>query len=118
MDSIDIVLTNYGFWDIESNNTNDLVYTYSGTKQKELYSKYTKYDNTKLNTYYKSIDNTDIVSDYDNIWEKKDDVYYDGTVSYLSTINGHKFVGATDDFAVYASSGNEPLFILVRMKFE
>lgn len=124
LDTTNIAFTDYGFWDVETNKTNDLTYSYRGSKTygfiEPLQKKY--YRNDKIVFPTMVLSDTDKVVEYDKIWKLNGDKYHntDYDLSYLQTIfrkENHEFVGGNDQFAVYNSDGyNEPPYLLIRIE--
>ena len=141
---VNIVMTDYGFWDIEVNTTKDVTYSYSTQKE------YHVDDVSVLNNHKRKlikpdveIRSTDKIVQYDRIWGE---VAFDANVNGWREVEnggthyqcrcvdegqtptnlvypkeiltGSQFVGGTKDFAVYDSSGENPVYILTAMTGE
>ena len=139
LDNVSIALTDYGFWDLERNETKDITYSYKRMKT---------FAEVKLNGYPNKEtkvvlpDNADIrsgsvVVEYDKPWELEEDGYYcHETTQFVEHfgVDGeeHRFVGAVDfmsqggaweeNFAVYNSSGDpekpSPAYLLAGIDFQ
>ena len=124
LDSVNIAMTNCGFWDLERNQTNKVTYIFNGSKDRvekngtfngEIHKLLLPYD-TSYGKY------TDRVVEYDKIWKPDGSHYTYGDWSFLKRIQvktgaEHDFVGATSSFAVY-DSATDPIYILSQMGFE
>jgi hypothetical protein len=131
LDNVTIALTDYGFWDVEPNQTNAITYSYRGIKGHEP-TTYNGYP--KKSTKIVLPDNPDIgigsvVVQYDKPWElsANGNYYSYGTSKFVKSFKieneNHDFVGGVDwfdnetgqwveNFAVYNSTANEPAYIL------
>lgn len=134
LDSVTIVLTDYGFWDIEPNETDYITYSYRGGEKKHsvIDGEYqARGDKVVLPTIV--VGETDRVVEYDKVWKLSGKKYaYEGSgtgksMSYMRDLVGedgeiHGFVGGTDTFAIYngVSSGtdNYPAYILTQISLE
>ncbi len=129
LDSVSIAMTDYGFWDIEVNATNDITYSYSGKKEVEQFQsffedeskltrpdiglgssgggKFIEYDDlwtyteSDLTGYWTSLKNSDGVKYWDYI--------IGGTGKRLD------FRGGTQNFGVYAGVDDTYIDVLVSM---
>ena len=77
-----IVMTDYGFWGIEPNMTNDITYSYRGMKDydDEVEFKNSRTDKIVLPTF--DVGETDVVVEYDRLWKSSGDNYVNGSISY------------------------------------
>ena len=142
LDTVNIAMTDYGFWDIEANQTNNITYSYRGGKtyENEGVENFND-DDTKLvdptidlNTAPKyceySHEDDGTIAQYgrDRLWQKSlDGSWYecqgigvDGNPKkYRDEIIINKshlpFVGGTENFAVYNSDNNETVHILANL---
>jgi hypothetical protein len=125
LDNISIVLTDYGFWDIESNQTNSVTYSFkNGLKD---YSKCGPFNGrkNKVSTPTLALQDTDSVAEYDKAWSlvshNNEDKYVCSEfpdVWWLKEIASEdglrkQFFGCTDKFAVYYPQGGGAADILV-----
>lgn len=134
LDAVAIAMTDYGFWDIEPNRTNDVVYSYRGLKKYHESVEYRNTDPDKnvLPTFDGTSDTSenDKVVEYDLVWRRAEDyyncykgsqVYYteedlnkygngnenDNPISYPAIVlSGNAFVGGNQYFAVYDRDGD------------
>lgn len=141
LDTVNIALTDYGFWDIEANQTNNITYSYrNGKSYENNVTPAFNGDNTKLIDPTISIKPTTKYCEYsheeesgdeetyriDRLWNKKDGYWYacqELDKPYRSSIVGNNgntlnLVGCTEHFAVYDSNGNDPIHILVNLSEE
>lgn len=124
LDTFTIAMTNYGFWDVEENHTNDIVYSYLGTKNHMdgITIGNNREDKIVLPDF--NLSDSDKVCEYDKVWELQNGRYVNGEVSYPQVIskNGtHDFVGGTDAFAIYDVTNNDDdstAMMLVVIKLE
>lgn len=123
-----IALTNYGFWDIEPNRTSHVTYSYQDVKNYETGIRYGNSLATKIvRPEFPVQDNNDRIFEYDRVFTHDSDNRtwncdfgtddQPRTVRYLDSIRSpsgklHSFVGGTDSFAIYDSSGDEPAYIV------
>ena len=107
----DIVMTDYGFWGIEPNMTNDITYSYRGMKDYEdgIEFKNSRTDKIVLPTM--NVGETDVVVEYDRVWKLSGDKYVNGNISYPKSIFSSnvesKYSGSGDDFAIYWGSDDK-----------
>jgi len=139
LDNVSIALTDYGFWDLERNETKDITYSYKKMKT---------FAEVELNVYPRketkvvlpddaNIGSGSVVVEYDKPWELDEDGYYcHKTTKFVEHfgVDGeeHRFVGAVDflnqdgtweeNFAVYNSSGDpektSPAYLLAGIDFQ
>ena len=131
LDNVTIALTDYGFWDVESNQTNNITYSYRGAKNHGdvVYNSYPKNDTKIVLPDNPDIGSGSIVVQYDKPWElSADGNYYSyGTSKFVKSLKieneEHAFVGGVEyydkedekwieNFAVYNSTANEHAYIL------
>lgn len=133
LDTVNIALTDYGFWDIEVNRTNNVTYSYRNGKSYDKNVGEFNNDNKKLidptiffaqTTKYCEYSSDEYGIDrlwtHGGDWYKCDGIQVDGkSKQYRDAIiiNGKSlpFYGATENFALYGSSGNEPIHLLVSL---
>ena len=124
-----IALTNYGFWDIEPNQTNYVTYSYRGRKNHTwLDGEYEDIkEHHKLVKPNVALNDTDKVSEYNKKWVLNGGQYtcrgLDGIAisEYplyvkefaFSETEPHKFMGGNQNFAIYDKTEAEPAYILV-----
>ena len=142
LDTVAIAMTDYGFWDIEPNTTNDITYTYSGGKE-VLDSRSFFEDESKLTRPDIELDSAEsqLVAEhgsrfveYDDLWTYTEDVdsseseltgfwtslnHPDG-VKYWDHIIGSTgkrldFQGGTQNFGVYSGDNDTYIDVLVGM---
>ena len=75
-------MTDYGFWGIEPNMTNDITYSYRGMKdyEDEVEFKNSRIDKIVLPTF--DVGEGDVVVECDRVWKSFGDKYVNGTISY------------------------------------
>lgn len=96
-----IAMTEYGFWDLERNNTTSVTYSYRGIKE-HLDNFELGNDRTdKLASPELSVGKDDRLIEYDRVWKLSGDKYVNGTTSYPSQILESAYVGSGDEFAIY-----------------
>mgnify|MGYP003290590406 CR=1 FL=1 len=79
-----IAMTEYGFWDLERNNTTSVTYSYRGIKE-HLDNFELGNDRTdKLASPELSVGKDDRLIEYDRVWKLSGDKYVNGTTSYPS----------------------------------
>lgn len=131
LNTVNVVLTDYGFWDIEPNTTNSKTYCFSGAKSilpdisdtdhhwtGKLIPPYLNVGNSKVAEYNKVLDNVD------SMWRRRDaesDVYDD--LQFLNSIAdkdglAHNFVGGNENFALYDGSSESSIYILAKLELE
>lgn len=135
LDNVTIALTNYGFWDIESNQTNNNTYSYRGSKNHSdvTYNSYPKQETKIVLPDNTGIGDDSIVVQYDKPWKLIGNYYSHETSKFVKVFNieneNHDFVGGVDwydnetrqwvkNFAVYNSTANEPAYILAGISEE
>ena len=129
LDNVTIALTDYGFWDLEPNQTNTITYSYRGGKSHSnvSYNNYPK-EQTKVVLPDGAVEAGQIVVQYDKPWTLSADgnYYSHETSKFVRTFKieteEHELVGAVDDyqsdgawienFAVYNSTANENAYIV------
>lgn len=122
LDNVTIALTDYGFWDIETNQTKDVTYSYRGMKThqdvdpggyahletKIVLPEFNADGNAKVVEYNKAwnLDGTETFYQYENTKFVKD---------LVLDSESHSFIGAaaSGNFAVYDVSEKEPAYLLV-----
>ena len=144
LDTVNIALTDYGFWDLEANTTNNQTYSYRGVKKYDDPIQLGNQDGSKLTTptveclgTTKFVEYSDDGDEYaiDRRWNACGENWYlcrglevnpyvgsdlDRYKKYRSWIDGTgttqlPFFGATEHFAVYDSEGDDPVGILVNL---
>ena len=147
LDTVNIAMTDYGFWDIEANQTNNTTYSYRGGKSYEntdvpnfnndttkLVDPTISFGGTTKYCEYSHVDDGEIAQhERDRLWKPVSANWYkcdgisgtDGnSKKYREAIvvNGKSlpFVGGTENFAVYNynEDGNEPVHILANLSPE
>ena len=104
-------MTDYGFWGIEPNMTNDITYSYRGMKDYEdgIEFKNSRIDKIVLPTM--NVGETDVVVEYDRVWKLSGDKYVNDNISYPKSIFSSnvesKYSGSGDDFAIYWGSDDK-----------
>lgn len=71
LDNVSIVMTDYGFWDIEPNTTNDVTYSYRQKDAKTYETDVAAFNSstTKLVKPTIALAPSDKVVEYDKVWE-------------------------------------------------
>ena len=148
LDTVNIALTDYGFWDIEANTTNNVTYSYRGGKKFIDPIEVKNQDISKLVTPTMAFSANQRAVEYsddgdthgiDRIWDEYDDNWFvcrgievnpsadqelDKYKKYRSSIvatDGNPeldFFGGTEHFAVYNASSDDPIHILVNLTYE
>jgi len=122
---VTIALTDYGFWDIEPNQTNEITYSFRGAGRKDIeVIGDVEFNGRKEKLVDPPCDvlETDRIVEYDRKWVVDEDGMYECRHSsgdhvplydrYLPQILGNqKFVGGSRGFAVYDSIGSSPVAI-------
>ena len=134
LNTVNIAMTDYGFWDLETNQTDNTTYSYkNGKKYNPDVGEFNE-DVSKLTTPTLNIDGCKFVEycddgeDYriDRLWHPKTDWYYcngilvDGKPKQYRDkiiVDGKEldFFGGTENFAVYSSGENDMVSILVNL---
>ena len=134
LNTVNIALTDYGFWDIEKNATNNVTQSYRGVKEYGSTRRFND-DISKLITptmefnsaTQKAVEYSSDEPGVDRIWSPVGEHWYkcEGIVSngqakmYRSNIYPNDvelpFVGGTENFAVYNHYGDDPIHILVNL---
>ena len=134
LNTVNIAMTDYGFWDLETNQTDNTTYSYkNGKKYNPDVGEFNE-DVSKLTTPTLNIDGCKFVEycddgeDYriDRLWHPKTDWYYcngilvDGKPKQYRDkiiVDGKELdlFGGTENFAVYSSSENDMVSILVNL---
>ena len=134
LNTVNIAMTDYGFWDLEANQTNNTTYSYrKGKKYDDNVGGFNN-DVSKLTTPTLDIDECKFVEycddgeDYgiDRLWHPKTDWYYcngilvDGEPKQYRdriVVDGKElnFFGGTQNFAVYSSDEDDMVSILVNL---
>lgn len=144
LDTVNIALTDYGFWDLEANTTNNQTYSYRGGKKYTDPIQLGNQDGFKLTTPTMDCPNTTRFVEYsddgdayaiDRRWEAFNADWYlcrglevnpdvesdlERYKKYRSSIVGTgqtplPFFGATEHFAVYDSTSDDPIHVLVNL---
>ena len=143
LNTVAIAMTDYGFWDIEPNTTNDITYIYRG-KKKISYFKSFFDDESKLIRPSIELDSAEsqLVAEhgsrfveYDDVWAYTEDVDSSGSeltgywtslnhpdgVKYWDYIIGSAenrldFHGGTQNFGVYSSEYGTYIDVLVNLE--
>ena len=140
LDNVSIAMTDYGFWDLEVNSTNDVTYVYNGNKEIDQLGASINDDASKVIHPEKNIPSGTLYSEYDTLWQKSSGSWNRYTwdqglgewkpdagsgdheksiIPYPNVIKpdgeSHEFRGGTDVFAVYGKTTNHPLQLLVNM---
>lgn len=144
LDTVNIALTDYGFWDIEANRTSNVTYSYRNGKSYENTDVPNfNNDTTKLVDPTISLSETIKYCEYSHVdggtteygidrlwnptsdgnWHECDGIQVDGkSKQYRNKIvvNGESlpFYGATENFAIYDSAGTEPIHILANLSYD
>ena len=134
LNTVNIAMTDYGFWDLETNQTDNTTYSYkNGKKYNPDVGEFNE-DVSKLTTPTLDIDGCKFVEycddgeDYriDRLWHPKTDWYYcngilvDGKPKQYRDkiiVDGKEldFFGGTENFAMYSSGENDMVSILVNL---
>ena len=143
LNTVAIAMTDYGFWDIEPNTTNDITYTYRGKKKISYFKSFFE-DESKLIRPSIELDSAEsqLVAEhgsrfveYDDLWAYTEDVdsseseltgywtslnhpdgvrYWDYIIG--STENRLDFNGGTQNFGVYSSEYDTYIDVLVNLE--
>ena len=134
LNTVNIAMTDYGFWDLEANQTNNTTYSYrKGKKYDDNVGGFNS-DVSKLTAPTRDIDGCKFVEycddgeDYgiDRLWHPTTDWYYcngilvDGEPKQYRdriVVDGKElnFFGGTQNFAVYSSDEDDMVSILVNL---
>ena len=133
LDSVNIAMTDYGFWDIEKNSTKNRTYSFRGQDKTYRVTDYEGFNEVPDKIIHPTKDlrfqNGQKVVEYDMPWRSVSSETYAGryditgdytNVRYLNKVVGqtkdeHDFHAGTENFAVYAQNGDSPIHILTNM---